>query len=86
MHTLIVAGGGCAALLACLLLGHAWGNGMQGLLAGARIFMPLWLLGAFVNMWIGEQHGYSWGEEFPVFLLVFAIPAVLAGIVWWKFS
>ena len=86
MHTLIVAGVGCAALLACLLLGHAWVNGMQVLLAGARIFMPLWLLGAFVNMWIGVQHGYSWAEEFPVFLLVFAIPAVLAGIVWWKFS
>ena len=48
--------------------------------------MPLWLLGAFVNMWIGVQHGYSWAEEFPVFLLVFMIPAVLAGIVWWKFS
>ncbi len=86
MHTVIVLGGGFAALLACLLLGHAWGNGLPGVLAGAKVFIPLWLAGAFINMWIGVQHGYSWSEEFPIFFAIFAVPVVVAGFVWWKFG
>lgn len=83
MHTLIVIGGALALLVAALLLGHAWG-GMPGLVRGAQLFVPLWLLGAFINMWVGVQHGYSWGEEFPIFLGIFALPAALAGLLWWR--
>ena len=86
MHTLIVIGGGFSTLAACLLLGHAWSTGLTGLLMGARIFVPLWLLGAFVNMWVGTTHGYSWADEFPIFLVIFAVPAAVAALVWWKFS
>lgn len=86
MHTVIVIGGGFALLAACLLLGHAWG-GMAGLLTGAKLFIPLWLAGAFVNMWVGvSTAGYSWSEEFPIFLGIFAVPTVVAGLLWWKFS
>jgi hypothetical protein len=85
MHTVIVIGGGFALMAACLLLGHAWG-GMPGLLTGARLFIPLWLVGAFVNMWVGTTHGYSWAEEFPIFLGIFAVPAVVAGLLWWKLA
>lgn len=85
MHTLIVLAAGFSAFAACLLLGHAWGN-WPGLREGARLFIPLWLCGAFVNMWVGTRHGYSWGEEFPIFLMIFAIPAAVAGLVWWKLS
>lgn len=74
MHTLIVVGGGSALLIASLLLGHAWGNGLPGLLTGAKLFIPIWLICSALNMWIGVQHGYSGAEEFPIFLVIFAIP------------
>jgi len=86
MHTIVVIAGGFAALLAFLLLGHAWGNGMPGVLTGAKAFIPLWLAGAFVNMWIGTTHGYSWGEEFPIFIGIFAMPAAVAALVWWRLA
>ena len=87
MHTVIVIGGGFALLLTCVLLGHAFGGGMPGLVTGAKLFIPLWLIGAALNMWIGvRQAGYSVTEEFPIFLGVFGLPALVAGLVWWKLS
>lgn len=86
MHTAIVLGGGFAALLCCLLLGHAWSTGWPGVLVGAKVFIPLWLLGSFVNMYVGVQHGYTWSEEFPIFLAIFAVPAVAAGLIGWRLS
>lgn len=86
MHTVIVIGGGLALLVACLLLGHAWGNGMPGVAPGAKVFIALWLVGAFINMWIGTTHGYTWAEELPIFLGIFAVPAAIAGLVWWRLS
>ncbi|TLY78292.1 MAG: hypothetical protein E6K49_06045 [Gammaproteobacteria bacterium] len=53
MHTIIVVGAGLALLLACLLLGHAFGAGMPGLVTGAKLFIPLWLVLSGVNMWMG---------------------------------
>ncbi|MDM0113131.1 hypothetical protein QTI66_13310 [Variovorax sp. J22R133] len=86
MHTVIVMAGGLALMAACLLLGYAWGQ-MRGLLMGAQFFIPLWLVGAFVNMWIGvSSAGYSWAEEFPIFLAIFALPAAVAAGLWWKLS
>jgi hypothetical protein len=38
-------------------------------------------------MWIGvSRAGYSVAEEFPVFLVIFALPAALAAYVWWKYG
>ena len=68
MHTAIVLGGGFSLLLTCLLLGHAFGGGMPGAVAGARLFIPLWLIGAGVNMWLGVSHaGYSAAEKADLF-------------------
>ncbi len=84
MHTAIVIGAGLALLAACVLLGHAWG-GVPGLLVGAKIFLPLWLLAAFVNMWVGvTKAGYGVGDEFPIFLLIFGIPMLVAVILKWR--
>jgi hypothetical protein len=86
MHTVIVMGGGFALMLACMLLGHAWG-GLPGVVRGAGLFIALWLVGAFVNMWVGvSTAGYTWSEEFPIFLGIFAVPAVVAALVWWKLA
>jgi hypothetical protein len=87
MHTAIVLGGGFSLLLSCLLLGHAFGGGIPGTVTGAKIFIPLWLIGAGVNMWLGVSHaGYSVAEEFPIFLAIFGVPAVAAGVLCWALS
>jgi hypothetical protein len=87
MHTAIVLGGGFSLLLSCLLLGHSFGGGMPGAVTGAKLFIPLWLIGAGVNMYLGvSQAGYSAAEEFPIFLAVFGIPAAAAGVLWWALS
>jgi hypothetical protein len=84
VHTAIVLGGGFALLLTCLLLGHAFGGGMPGAIAGAKWFIPLWLLAAGVNLWLGvAQAGYSVAEELPIFLAIFAVPAALAALLCW---
>lgn len=87
MHTVIVMGGGFALLAACLLLGHAFGQGMPGLAAGAKLFVALWLILAGVNLWIGVQRaGYTVAEEIPIFLVIFAVPAAIAALVAWKLA
>jgi hypothetical protein len=87
MHTAIVLGGGFALLVSCLLLGHAFGGGVSGAVTGAKVFLPLWLVAAGVNMWLGvSEAGYSLAEEFPIFLVIFGVPAVLAGLAWWLLS
>jgi hypothetical protein len=87
VHTAIVVGGGFSLLLSCLLLGHAFGGGVSGAIAGAKLFLPLWLIGAAVNLWLGvSQAGYSVAEEAPIFLVIFGVPAAVAGLFWWALS
>jgi hypothetical protein len=76
MHTLKVIAGGFILLTVCLLIGR---------LAGAKLFIPLWLLLAGVNLWIGvTRAGYTVADEAPIFLVVFAVPAAAALLlVWW---
>jgi hypothetical protein len=86
MHTLKVIAIGCALLVLCLIAGRLLGGDTagSGIVLGAKIFLPLWLVGAGINMWLGvTTAGYSVADEAPVFLLVFAVPAAIAGVVWW---
>ena len=84
MHTVIVIAAGFALLGACLFAGHLL-SGAAGLAAGALVFVPLWLLGAGINLYVGvKSAGYTVREEFPIFLVVFAIPAAVALLAWWK--
>jgi hypothetical protein len=81
MHTIMVMAGGLLLLAACVLIGRFTG----GMEKGALAFIPLWLVAAAVNMWIGvNRAGYSYADEFPIFLLIFAIPATVAALLWWK--
>jgi len=60
---------------------------MPGAVTGAKIFLPLWLVAAGVNMWLGvSQAGYSVADESPIFLGIFGVPAALAGLAWWLLS
>ena len=88
MHTIKVIAGGLALLAVCLLVGRWLGpTPALGLAKAAKIFLPLWLIGAGINMWIGvSKAGYTVAEEAPVFLMVFAVPAGVALLLLWKLS
>ena len=83
MHTVIVLAVGFGLFALSALVGCILGHG-RGVATAALVFLPLWFVGAGINMYMGvEQAGYSVAEEVPMFLLVFAVPAVAALIVWW---
>jgi hypothetical protein len=83
MHTVMVVLGGFLLLGVCLLAGRL----MKTMPIAALIFIPIWLAAALINLWLGvSRAGYTVAEELPIFLVVFAIPAVAALFIWWKFS
>ena len=84
MHTVFVIAVGFALLGLCALAGRVLG-GAPGMANAALIFLPMWLIGAGINMYIGVRRaGYSIAEEAPIFLVIFAIPAATALFAWWK--
>lgn len=83
MHTLMVMAGGFGLLGLCMIVGKFIGS----LAKAALVFLPLWLIGAGVNMWVGvAKAGYTVREEMPIFLVVFAVPSAVALALWWKFK
>lgn len=85
MHTIIVLAVGFVLLGICLLVGKFTGGSPKALGKAALAFLPLWLIGAGINMWIGvAKAGYSAKDELPIFLVIFAVPAAVALVVWWK--
>lgn len=81
MHTIKILAGAFALLAVCVAIGGY----MRSLRKGALVFIPLWLVGAAINMWVGvTRAGYTYAEELPIFLVVFAIPAVAAAVLAWR--
>ena len=87
-HTVKVIAAGFALLVVCLLIGRAtMSPSSAGLVLGAKVFLPLWLVGAAINMWVGvSRAGYTVREEAPIFAVVFAVPAVVALFLWWRLA
>jgi hypothetical protein len=88
-HTLKVIAGGLIQLGLFLLVGRLLNSGAPaaGMATAARWFILAWLVGAGVNMWVGvSKAGYSVTEEAPIFLVVFAVPAVVALLAAWMLS
>lgn len=84
MHTIIVVAVGFGLLGLCAIAGHVLG-GTPGIATAVLLFLPLWLVGAGINLYMGVRGaGYSVAEEAPIFLLVFAVPAVAALTAWWN--
>ncbi len=78
MHTIMVIGIGIVVLAAMLLPAHLAGASRA---RAARWFIPVWLCGALINLWIGvTTAGYTVLQEAPIAAVVFGVPAVLA---WW---
>lgn len=85
MHTVYVLGIGFALFIVCLIIGRFAGGSKAAMRKGALMFIPLWLVGAAINLAIGVLGaGYTMKDEFPIFLLVFSVPAFFAVIFWWR--
>jgi hypothetical protein len=84
MRTFIIIGIGFALLGLCL--GAGWfAGGAPKLRMAALLFIGLWFVAAALNMYVGvSRAGYSFNEELPIFLLIFAVPAVVAILLRWK--
>ena len=84
MHTILVISLGLALLALCALAGRMLGAA-SGLATAMLVFLPLWLVGAGINMYIGvKRAGYSVAAETPIFLIVFGVPAAVALLAWYK--
>jgi hypothetical protein len=89
MHTVKVILGGFVLLALCLVAGRLLGGAGQSatLARSALVFVPLWFVGAAINMWLGvTKAGYSVKEELPYFLIVILIPTVVALLIWRRYS
>ena len=86
MRTLVIIVIGLLLLGLFLLAGSRLG-GAGTTVTAAKLFIPLWLAVAGINMWFGvARAGYSFADELPIFLLIFAVPAAVSLFVCWKFS
>ena len=55
--------------------------------AATAVFLLVWLAIASFNLWVGvARAGYSAGEELPIFLLIFGLPAAAATALHWRFA
>src|SRR2546428_2228097 len=89
IHTLKVIAGGFVLLGVCLLIGRWLGGPTPaiGMIGAVKVFIPLWLVAAGINMWVGvSKAGYSVAEEAPIFLVVFAVPAAVWVAGFWVVS
>jgi hypothetical protein len=87
VRTLLFLVAGILLLAAGLLLGKLFSSHYPDAMRLATIaYVALWLIVAGANMWVGvARAGYSVTEELPIFLLIFAVPAVVAVLLKWRF-
>ncbi|WP_250626257.1 hypothetical protein [Pinirhizobacter soli] len=79
--------GGIVLLGLFMLFGRLWGGTMPDLVLAAKLFIPIWLIVSVTNLWVGvTKAGYSVRDEFPILLIVFAVPAIAAGIAIWRLA
>jgi hypothetical protein len=63
MHTVKVVSAGFGLLATCVMVGRV-SSGGSGMAKGAIAFLPLWLLGSGVNMYLGvKKAGYTVAER-----------------------
>lgn len=87
MHIALVMFGGIVQLGVFVLFGWLWGNNAAAMALAAKVFIPVWLVVAAVNMWVGVAHaGYSVKAEAPILVLNFLVPAAVAAFVAWQIS
>ncbi|HTU66305.1 MAG TPA: hypothetical protein VMF52_10155 [Steroidobacteraceae bacterium] len=78
MRTAIIIAIGFVLLAAFAVAGFYTG-GAPRLKTAALLFMGVWFVAAAANLAVGVlKAGYSFTEELPIFLLIFALPAAVA--------
>jgi hypothetical protein len=86
MHTVGVVAIGLILLGLCTLVGRAV-DGAAGIAVAALVFLPLWFIGAGINLLVGvRKAGYALADEAPIFFVVFAVPAAVALLAWSKYQ
>jgi hypothetical protein len=77
---------GFLLLAASMLLGKLFSSNYSGATyAATLIFVALWLGISGANLWVGvAKAGYSLNEEFPIFLLIFVVPTIVAIFLKWR--
>jgi hypothetical protein len=86
MHTILVIMGGFVLLLIAIMLGR-WIGGPGSMATAVLCFLPVWLVCALVNMWVGvSRAGYTVAQEAPIAAVVFAVPGAVAVFLWWRFA
>jgi hypothetical protein len=77
---------GLLLLAASMLLGKLFSSNYPGApWAATLIFIALWLGIAGANLWVGvAKAGYTLNEEFPIFLLIFGVPTIVAIFLKWR--
>jgi len=77
---------GFLLLAACMLLGKLFSSNYPGAAhASVLIFILSWLGISGANLWVGvAKAGYTLNEEFPIFLLIFAVPTTIAVFLRWR--
>ena len=88
MRSVVIIAGGLVLLGLFVFVARWLGGASAGsMVLAAKLFLPVWLALALINMWIGvARAGYSISEELPIFLAVFGLPGLAAAFLWWKFS
>ena len=82
MQTLTAIGGGLAALFVLMVLARIfWGAGTAA--GAALLFIPLWLIAAAAYVaYVLYFYRFDIGQEGPMLLLDFGVPALVALILW----
>ena len=85
MRSALIIVAGLVLFAAFALVAWRWYGGTASVPAAAKAFIPLWLVVALANLWVGvARAGYTVAEELPIFAAIFGIPAAVAALVWWK--
>lgn len=85
MHMLLVIGAGLLLAVVFAAFGHLWGHGRADVALGLKYFIPVWVMIALVNLWVGvNKAGYTLAQELPILALVIALPLAIIAIVIWQ--
>jgi hypothetical protein len=87
MRTALFLAVACLLLAASLILGRLFSsNYPSATYTATLVFLSVWLIISAFNLWVGvAKAGYSLGDELPIFILIFGIPAIVAIILKWRF-
>lgn len=84
MHVALVIAAGLVSLGIFVLFGWLWGTSAGAMAWAAKAFVPVWLLMALANLWVGVYRaGYALRDEALILVPTFALPAAAAGLVAW---